>query len=294
MKKAILIYNPFSGQRSLPGKLDNIVARFMGKGILLQPYRAYNEKHFKMLPDILNDESYSSAIISGGDGTINTAINIMLGNNINVPIGIIPTGTCNDFARSIGIPSNIDKCFDIILSGKTAAIDVGFVNDESYFLNTCAGGVLVDISFSTSGELKKSIGPLAYYLKALSEISHTKPFQLKLRTENDYIDVEALMFIILNGRHVGGFNNIACKADLTDGLMDIIIIKNCWHIDLAGMLINVLTNELMRDRNIISLKARKCIIEGDTNVALTLDGEKGPKLPISVEFIHKKLNIFVR
>lgn len=293
MKKAILIYNPFSGQRNLPGKLDNIIARFMGKGILLQPYRVYNKRHFSMLPEVLNTENYSSAIISGGDGTINTIVNIMLNNQIDIPIGIIPSGTCNDFARSIGMPSNIDKCFDIILSEKTIYVDVGLVSDGSYFLNTCAGGIFVDASFSTSGELKRNIGPLAYYLKALSELGNIKPFQLKLKTENESIDVPALMFMILNGRHVGGFNNIAWKADLTDGLMDIIIIKDCYHIDLAGILIKLLANELVRDKNIISLKAQKCTIEGDDSVAIAIDGDKGPNLPITVEFIHNKLQVFV-
>jgi diacylglycerol kinase family enzyme len=60
------------------------------------------------------------------------------------------------------------------------------------------------------------------------------------------------------------------------------------------MLIKVLANDLMSDKNIISLKAHKCTIEGGANVALTLDGEKGPNLPISVEFINKKLSVFVR
>jgi len=294
LKKAILVYNPFSGQRLLSSKLDNIIARFMSREILLQPYRVYNEKHFRMLPHILKSENYSSVIISGGDGTVNMVTNIMLSNDINIPVGIIPSGTCNDFARSIGLPVKIDKCVDIILSEKTLDIDVGLVNGEVYFLNTCAGGILVDVSYSTSGELKKNIGSLAYYLKALGEISNTKPFHLKLETENESIELEALMFLILNGRHVGGFNNVAWKADLTDGLMDIIIIKNCWHIDLAGILIKVLANELAKDKNIISLKAKKCTIEGNSDVALSLDGEKGPNLPITVEFINKKLSVFVK
>lgn len=266
----------------------------MAREILLQPYRAYNEKHFRMLSDILKNEDYSRVIISGGDGTINMVVNIMLSCGVNVPIGIIPSGTCNDFARSIGMPANINKCVDIILAEKTLNIDIGLVNGETYFLNTCAGGILVNVSYSTSGELKKNIGSLAYYLKALGEISNTKPFHLKLETENETIELEALMFLILNGRHVGGFNNVAWKADLTDGLMDIIIIKNCWHIDLAGILIKVLANELMRDKNIISLKSQKCTIEGNRDVALSLDGEKGPSLPITVEFINKKLSVFIK
>ncbi|HHY23041.1 MAG TPA: YegS/Rv2252/BmrU family lipid kinase [Clostridiaceae bacterium] len=292
MNKALLIYNPLSGQRSVPYKIDHIIARFMNSNVLVQPYRTYNIEENKLL-SILNNSKYSYVVISGGDGTINAVVNIMLKNNINLPIGIIPSGTCNDFARSLEIPSSLDKCLDIILSGNTLEIDVGIVNGKEYFLNTCAGGILVDISYSTSGELKRNIGPLAYYLKALSEMANIRPFNLKLTANEQSMNIDALMFIILNGRHAAGFNNIAGKADLTDGLMDIIIIKNCWHIDMAGILLKVLANDLMSHRSIISLKTKSCVIEGNNNVALTLDGEKGPNLPISVEFIHKCLSVFI-
>lgn len=293
MKRAILVYNPLSGQRNVPSKIDHIIGRFMENGILIQPYRTYNVED-NILLELLNKDQYSFVIISGGDGTINSVVNVMLKNNIDLPIGIIPSGTCNDFARSLRIPSNLDKCLDIILSGNTVNIDVGLVNGKRYFLNTCAGGILVDVSFSTSGELKKNIGPLAYYLKALGEMANIKPFNLKLTANGQTIDVDSLMFIILNGKHAAGFNNIAGTADLADGLMDIIIIKNCWHIDMAGILLKVLANDLESHKNIISIKAKSCIIEGDNNVALTLDGEKGPSLPISVEFINKKLSVFVK
>ncbi len=292
MNKALLVYNPLSGQRSVPYKIDHIIGRFMNSNVLIQPYRTYDIEENKLL-DVLNGVNYRYVVISGGDGTINAVVNIMLKNNINLPIGIIPSGTCNDFARSLEIPSNLDKCLDIILLGNTLKIDVGIVNNEEYFLNTCAGGILVDISYSTSGELKRNIGPLAYYLKALSEVANIRPFNLKLTANAQSMDIDALMFIILNGRHAAGFNNIAGKADLTDGLMDIIIIKNCWHIDMAGILLKVLANDLISHRSIISLKAKSCVIEGNNNVALTLDGEKGPNLPISVEFINKCLSVFV-
>ncbi len=293
MRKAILVYNPLSGQRGIPYKLDYIISRFMNMGVLIQPFRTYDVDE-NMLLNVLKDGNYSCIVISGGDGTINTVVNVMLKRKINLPIGIIPSGTCNDFARCLRIPSKLDKCLDIILEGNTIEIDTGVVNGERYFLNSCAGGILVDVSFSTSGELKKNIGPLAYYLKALGEMANIKPFRLKLTANGQVIDEDALRFIILNGRHAAGLNNIAGTADLTDGFMDIIIIKNCWHIDIAGILLKFLANDLLNHKSIIHLKAKSCIIEGNSDVALTLDGEKGPGLPIKVEFINKFLRVFVK
>jgi len=89
MKRAILVYNPLSGQRNVPSKIDHIIGRFMENGILIQPYRTYNVED-NILLELLNKDQYSFVIISGGDGTINSVVNVMLKNNIDLPIGIIP------------------------------------------------------------------------------------------------------------------------------------------------------------------------------------------------------------
>jgi len=293
VKKAILIYNPLSGHRSLPGKLDYIIERFMQKDILVQPYRIFNDEAGKLVSTLQQDE-FSFAVISGGDGTISSIVNTMLKNGINLPFGIIPSGTCNDFARSLNIPSDIKRCLDIILAGNFVEMDVGLINGEKYFLNTCAGGNFVDVSFSTSSELKKNFGPLAYYLKALSEVANIKPTRFKITTDDETIEQAFWLFLILNGRHAAGFYNIIEKADISDGLMDIVLIKNCPHIDLATLFFKVLSNDFVNDKNVMWLRTKNCVIEGESEVALTVDGEKGGGLPISVSFINKNIKVFVK
>jgi diacylglycerol kinase (ATP) len=96
MKKAIFAYNPLSGQRSVPAKLDYIIKRFMQEDVLLQPYRIYDGQKEKLVR-VLKESNYSYMVISGGDGTISSIVDGMLKNNINLPIGVIPSGTCNDF-----------------------------------------------------------------------------------------------------------------------------------------------------------------------------------------------------
>jgi diacylglycerol kinase (ATP) len=293
MKKAIFVYNPLSGQRSVPGKLDYIIKRFMQEGVLLQPYRIYDGQQ-DILVKVLKENNYSYIVISGGDGTISSIVDVMLKNNINLPLGVIPSGTCNDFARSLGIPYDMKKCIDIILSGNCANIDVGLINEEKHFLNTCAGGAFVDVSYSTRSDLKRSLGPLAYYIKALGEVGNIKPIRFKIKTDTEIIEQDFLLFLILNGRHAAGFNNIIEKADISDGLMDIVLINNCLHIDMAALFFKVLRNDFLNDKNVMWLRTKTCTIEGDCNVALTIDGEEGGGLPISVKFLNKILKVFVK
>ncbi len=291
MEQAILVYNPLSGDRSIPQKVDHILGRFQEEGVLLQPYRI-GEAETDQLKNLLENNSYKYVIASGGDGTLNYVSNLMLKLKLSVPLGIIPSGTCNDFAAILNIPLDIDENIDTILNGKTVKVDVGLINDENYFLSSCAGGVFVDVSFNTNNDLKRNFGPFAYYLKALSEVANMKSVLLTLKTEEKVIEEEALMFVIINGKHVAGFNNILKDADYSDGLMDIALIKNCKHIDLASIFFKVLSNESINSKHVITLKAKSCKIKADKDMILSVDGEKGPNLPVNIKFIKKALNVF--
>lgn len=293
MKKALLVYNPFSGNRNVPKKLDYIIERFMEKDILTVPCRISGNERITAAELLKNDE-YSFVVVSGGDGTVNFIINILLKNGIDLPIGIIPSGTCNDFARSLNIPTDIRKCLDIILSGNIARIDAGLLNDDMYFLNTCAGGNFVDASYNTNNELKRNFGPLAYYLKALGELTSLKPVELKITTDNETIRKEFLLFLVLNGKHAAGLSNVIEKADLSDGYMDILLLDNCPPMDLAALFIKVLGNDFINDRNVMWLRTKNCVIEGSDSFSLSVDGEKWKTLPVSIKFLNKILKLFVK
>ncbi|TYQ16073.1 UNVERIFIED_CONTAM: YegS/Rv2252/BmrU family lipid kinase [Acetivibrio alkalicellulosi] len=292
MDRGILVYNPKSGDQGLPGKLDYIVERFQRKNILIQPYRI-NEKE-KNLYSLIKESDYKFVIASGGDGTVNLIGNIILNQDKKLPMGLIPSGTCNDFASILKIPSALDECIDIILSGSTKKVDVNIVNDNSFFFSSFAGGIFVDASFNTQKELKRNFGPFAYYIKALSEVTGMKSFKMSFETENETIEEEVLLFFVLNGNQAGGFNNIIKDADYTDGLMDIVIIKNCNHIDLVGVFLNVIKNDNLHNKNVIRIKTNNCNIKGPDNIALSIDGEKGCYLPVNIRCINKAIEVFAK
>lgn len=293
MKKAAFIYNPYSGGRKVPLELDYVLGCFQEHDVLMQPYRITSGENERLI-DILRNDNYSYVVVSGGDGTLNSMVNLLLKNEIHLPVGVIPSGTCNDFARSLGLPTSLSDCLDVILSGKVIGVDVGLVNEEQYFLSTCAGGSFVGVSFNTHSELKKNFGPFAYYLKGISEVGNVKSFKLKITTDTEVIEGKLILFLILNGGGAGGFTNIAKEADITDGMMDIVLIKNCSHIDLASLFFKVLSNDSLKNKNVIMLRSKTCTIEGRKGVDISIDGEKGSELPLTVRFIHKALEVFVK
>lgn len=293
MRKALLVYNPKSGSRDVPRRLDYIIQRFAEYDILVMPFRTGNAVNEK-IRDVLRSGGYSFVVVSGGDGTVNSIVNILCENNIQLPIGVIPSGTCNDFARSLSIPMDLKSCIDIIIAGNTALVDAGLLNNEFYFLNTCAGGNFVEVSYSTNSEFKKNFGPLAYYIKALGEVANIRPVRLKITTDNEIIEQDFLFFLILNGKHAAGFYNVIKDADLSDGYMDILLLNNCTPIELAGLFFKVMGNDIINDRNVMWLRTKNCTIEGHSDFTLSVDGERWEKLPITVSFINKLLKVYVK
>lgn len=291
MRKALLVYNPASGGHKVANELDYILASFQGKGILVQPFRLIDANN-GYIAEALKSGLYDFVIASGGDGTINFVANILLSNDIKIPIGIIPSGTCNDFAKCLGINS-LKESVDIILDGKTLDCDVGLINNTHYFLSTYAGGNFVDVSFNTNSELKKNFGPLAYYLKGLSEVANIKSFDLKVTADEHIIEGKFLLFLIVNGKQAAGFPNLLNDADFTDGYMDIILVKKCSNINLASIFFKVLSKESVNDKNVIILKAKKCELTSKKPIVLTVDGEKSELFPSAIEFKNKILEVFV-
>ncbi|PKM81261.1 MAG: hypothetical protein CVU89_09590 [Firmicutes bacterium HGW-Firmicutes-14] len=136
--RAKLIYNPVSGNGVFKSNLDYIIDRFQSKGIKLVPYRTGKpEKLQKMLAG-LNREEYNLIIAAGGDRTVNQVINGLMKNNIDLPLGIIPAGTANDFAYNFKLPGSIERACDVILANHYTLCDVGQVNDH-YFINIASG-----------------------------------------------------------------------------------------------------------------------------------------------------------
>lgn len=290
MKNALFVYNPVSGGHKIPNELDYILSCFQKNRVLVQPYRLVDgDKDY--IIHLLKSNIYDFVIASGGDGTINSIANILLDNNIEMPIGVIPSGTCNDFSKSIGINS-LQESIDIILGGQILDCDVGYINESQYFLSTFAGGNLVDVSFSTNSDLKKNFGPFAYYLKGLSEVANIKSFDLKVTADDKVIDGKFLLFLIVNGRQAAGFPNLVNDADLTDGYMDIILLKKCSNINLASIFFKVLSKDSVNDKNVIMLKAKKCEITSKSEIAITIDGEKSELFPAKIEFKNRVLKVF--
>jgi diacylglycerol kinase (ATP) len=111
-------------------------------------------------------------VAAGGDGTLNEVVNGIGEQAAQVKIGLIPLGTGNDFARTLGLPNDVDQCIELILAGQTRSIDLVRVSSDRtrYFVNVSAGGFSGLVNEKLTPEMKKTWGPLAYVRSAAAAL----------------------------------------------------------------------------------------------------------------------------
>ena len=217
----------------------------------------------------------------------------MIRNNINLPLAIFPSGTANDFAYYFDIPHTIDKMIKIALDENYTYSDVGRVNGK-YFVNVAALGFLVDVSQKTDPNIKSTLGVMSYYLRGVTEIPNLKPITVKI-TSQEYTSEDKIYFmLVMNGRSAGGFKRIAPKAEINDGLLDVMMFKEMPIRDLAPLLINIMTGQHQENKNVVFFQTKKLQIESDQQVGTDVDGEKGCDFPLSIDVLTKRLMINTR
>lgn len=284
LKRVRLIYNPKSGKGKIIENLDKIIKIYQKYGYIVDFFRvSYNDEKKEILREI---EKYDHLLISGGDGTINSYINFLKKSNIDIPIGILPLGTANDFAKNLGLTQDIEKTCEQIINSTPKKVDIGKINDL-YFLNIASIGIFSNISQTTDRELIKKIGKLAYIFNGIKELSKMKKERLMIESEEYTAVSDVLAVLILNGKTAGNFE-IAYNSKIDDGYFDVIVVKEniLSNISELGAHLNKKT---YLDDNSIALKyfkTKKLKITGVNDLATDIDGELGPSLPIVVECIE--------
>jgi diacylglycerol kinase (ATP) len=291
MRKFILVYNPIAGDASFKFKLDHVIEEFQKKSCIIIPLRVSNDLESKDFVMLAQEITIDGIIVSGGDGTIHEVINHMLEQEIDLPLGIIPSGTSNDFAAYLQLDKNIETCVDIITEGKSKTFDVGKVNDK-YFFNVASAGLMTSVAHNADSVLKNTLGKIAYYLKGLGELPNFKALKMRIVADQQVIEEEIFLFLVMNSGTVGGFPNLVPHARIDDGKLDLLIVNKCNLPELMSLFISFLKGIHCNSKYVTCLQAENIHIECLEEVESDLDGELGPQLPLTIKIIPNKIKVF--
>lgn len=289
MKKVKFIYNPYSGENAILSELDKVIMIHQRYGYSIVPYRINKDEDVSEAFNDVYNNKYEYVLIAGGDGTVDSVVNAMAKVGVSLPIGILPVGTANDFAKFLGISNNIEKVCEQILTSQPKSVDLGSIN-EKYFVNVASTGLFTDVSQKTDVNLKNTIGKLAYYLKGLEELPNFRRLKVKIESSEYNFEGEMYFILIFNGQTAGNFK-LATKASCMDGMLDVIVFKAIPVIELIPLFIRVLKGEHLDNDNVIYFKTNNVIVECDEDIVTDIDGEKGPDFPLNIKCIEGGLKV---
>ena len=291
MKKYALIYNPVSGDARFKSRLDEVVEYLQAAGSMVLPFRTRYKGDIRPFISEIKGFATDGFIVAGGDGTMHEVINAMLVEDIDVPLGIIPSGTCNDFATHLNFGKDLPGCLRAVTGGLWRAVDVGSVNGE-YFLNVASAGLLTSVAHSVDASLKNTLGRMAYYFKGLGELPSFRSLHVRITADGQVFEDDILLFLVMNSGMVGSFPMLAPAAKVDDGKLDLLIVNKCSIPDLMGLFISIFSGRHTSSSHIRYVQATDIVIECDEPVESDLDGERGPLLPLAISTVTNKLKVF--
>ncbi len=218
---------------------------------------------------------YDIIVSCGGDGTLHQVINGVVKSGENPIIGVLPFGTCNDVAHTLGIKFDLDLALDAILRLNTTKYDIMF-DGIDYVTYAIATGYLTKVSFQTNNVTKKRLGRLAYVISGLKSMFKFKSLPISIKLKDETIHDKFVFLMVFNSNYIGGFN-LDPSEKMDNGSYKLIAIKRgkglkCYF-DLIKLFLRGV-KAVRKSKNVIIRDLSDFVIDNHANECFTVDGEK--------------------
>lgn len=213
-------------------------------------------------------------VCCGGDGTFNETVSGVLNSQLTVPVGYIPAGSTNDFARSLSLETDFIKAAEQIVSGTAQDYDVGCFG-QRFFTYVASFGAFTRASYATSQNMKNLFGHAAYLLEGIQELSQIKPIRMQLAADGHIFDEEFLFGAICNSTSLGGVLNLdPQQVDMADGKFEVLLVRPPKDLMELSKCVQSLQKHQYDSPMVSFFSASRVLVNADPNVPWSLDGER--------------------
>ena len=266
-RRAVLLVNP--GARRGGEALDGVLARLREGGVAVREDTLGTPEEIEHNIRKAKDKA-DCAIVAGGDGSLCLAAPGIVATGVT--LGILPMGTANDLARTLGIPDDLDAAADVILAGGRRRIDLGSVNGRAFF-NVASIGLSAELARQLSGGLKRRWGRAGYALAALRALARAERFSAWVSEGGATVRTRTMQIAVGNGRFYGGGTVVAEKAEIDDGHLDLYSLEIRTVFKLALMLKSFRTGAHGAWSEVRTLRGTEFEIRTRKPRAVNADGE---------------------
>lgn len=293
-QKLLFVFNPKSGKGLIKNHLLDIVDTMIKAGYDVTVYttQSRGDATRKVRED---GSTYDRIVCSGGDGTLDEVVTGMREADLHMPLGYIPAGSTNDFARTLGIPNDMVKAAQIAVGENVFPCDVGQFNDDT-FIYIAGFGLFTEISYETPQEFKNIFGHAAYILSAAKSLAAIPNYLMQVEVNGELFEGRFIYGMITNSVSVAGFKGLTGKdVHLDDGEFEVTLVKTPTNPIELNEIMGYLTGILSETNMVYTCKTDRIKIRSRSSVTWTLDGENGGNhWSVDVKNHHRKLNFVIK
>ena len=278
MDNILLIYNPRAGNTFFRYSLDYFIQEFEKKGYEIRVFRSAEPGQIQTYLEHCSLRDTAAVFAAGGDGTVQEVVNGLMERGSSLPVGVIPAGTQNDFARQLGLDQDVETAIRQLSQMKAEEKDLGEINGR-YFIHSCRMGFLAATKQKVSLDMKNSLGRTAYYLKGVGQLTKARPFTVRIQVpgeEEEKSIEERLIFLTVTLPGDGKLQIVGIRSGIYKMTKSLIQLKR-------------------EEEGQVRLRGEEFLVETDhPGVAVDVDGEAETDLPLRLKIHPRALRFFVK
>ena len=291
MKKMLFVMNPYAGQRRANRYLADILSIFNRAGYRVEAYMTGARGE---ATDIVRQYAPEMDLVAccGGDGTFNETVNGLLHSEVNIPVGYIPAGSTNDFAASLGLPTNILQAAEAVVTGEPSDLDVGKFGDR-YFSYVASFGAFTRASYSATQAAKNALGHLAYIFEGMNDLDSLRPYCCRIEADGEVFEGEYIFGAVCNSTSLGGLMKLdPTHVKMDDGKFELLLLRMPKNALELSTLIGSLTRMEYDAPGIIFRHVAHVTLATDDIIPWSLDGEYAASQPqVEIRNLHHAIRL---
>lgn len=294
MENLLFVYNPRAGKGRARWMLSGVINAFTRAGRLVTAYPTQAPGDARRIIRELAPK-FDRVACCGGDGTLHEVMaGLMdLPESARPPVGYLPMGTTNDYARNLALPRGLEEMAALAAEGEPRGVDLGKLGEE-YFIYVAAFGLFADTSYSTPQEMKNLLGHLAYVLKGATELTSQKRYHLKVDYDEGQLEGDYIYGMVSNTISVGGVIGLpAGEVKLDDGRLEALLVEAPQSIAQLNAAVRALARqEYSEESGVRVLHSTRFKFTGEEKVPFTVDGEFGGEhRQVEITAVHTPVRI---
>jgi YegS/Rv2252/BmrU family lipid kinase len=297
--KVRLIYNPIAGPWDVRRALKRVRAELSKRGWPVDIQLTEKAGDATRLAQEAAQAGYDVVIAAGGDGTVNEAVNGLVGSD--TALGVLPVGTGNLWARQMGIPVyaltnplRLHETAAELADSMVRRIDVGQVNSH-YFL--CWAGIGLDAQVTSELEPRqrytKHLGMLPYAVAVVLVARDFQGVRTRVYLDGNIVRGRSLLILASNIQQYGGQLHVASGARIDDGLLDVFVFKGLGFAYVLRHVMTMASRRCLQDPQIVHRQARRIEVLTEWAIPVQVDGDPIGTTPVTIQVVPRALQVLV-